>query len=403
MHGRSRDHPRGQRSMRSVPARIEGIAARTVARVIGVADLPAEWRPGLSWLVAAEGDDDLTALYRLAHAGLTNLLALATDDYVKVHTLPAVRVAPGALASGDVVALIPDARQVHVLYRESDAHHTVFLTNRCNSHCLMCSQPPSTHDDSWLIDEAVQVASHMRRSPAVLGFTGGEPLLLGARLREILESYQAWHPHTALEVLTNGRRFSDASLAGELLSGLNGVEWMVPLYGHADFLHDFVVQTPGAFDETLDGLLTLHANAQPVQLRVVLISPVLEVLPQLCEFIAMNLPFVREVALMGCEPIGFALANRWACELDIQDWHAELTAGVRRLSRAGVPVVLMNLPTCALPAALRTYAQRSISDWKQVYAPECDKCAARAECCGLFAWHQRRWRPTKLRPIEEVA
>ena len=34
--------------------------------------------------------------------------------------------------------------------------------------------------------------------------------------------------------------------------------WMVPLYGHADFLHDYIVQSPGAFDETIDGLLTLH-------------------------------------------------------------------------------------------------------------------------------------------------
>ncbi|MEW8333806.1 MAG: hypothetical protein AB2692_22940, partial [Candidatus Thiodiazotropha sp.] len=88
---------------------------------------------------------------------------------------------------------------------------------------------------------------------------------------------------------------------------------MVSLYGHADFLHDFVVQANGAFNETLNGLLNLKARGQSIQLRIVLIRPVLNLLPALCDFIGNNLPFVTEVALMGCEPTGFALANAELC------------------------------------------------------------------------------------------
>ena len=49
-----------------------------------------------------------------------------------------------------------------------------------------------------------------------------------------------------------------------MLQGLNApVAWLVPLYGHCDFLHDFVVQSPGAFEETIEGLLTLKPIDSP--------------------------------------------------------------------------------------------------------------------------------------------
>jgi len=269
----------------------------------------------------------------------------------------------------------------------------------------MCSQPPTRHDDSWLVEEASQVARHIRRGPAILGFTGGEPLLLGDALRQVLLSFSAALPETLLEVLTNGRLLGDASFAARILDGLpRRVAWMVPLYGHADFLHDEVVQSDGAFEQTLGGLLNLQAFGQPVQLRIVLIEPVLEHLPEFCSFVAKNLPFVREVALMGCEPVGLALANQTACNVDLREWSETLLRADRILRRAGLPVLLMNTPLCALPAELWPYAQKSISDWKNVYPPECSSCSVRNACCGLFVSQSRGWRPTVLRPVlEEVS
>jgi His-Xaa-Ser system radical SAM maturase HxsC len=254
------------------------------------------------------------------------------------------------------------------------------------------------------VEEAKQVAAHIRKSPKILGFTGGEPLLLGCRLREVLDCFGVRHPTTQFDVLTNGRLLSDPMHAKELLDGLTiSITWMVPLYGHADFLHDFIVQSAGAFEQTIAGLLTLQKMRQPTQLRVVLIEPVLEVLPALCTFIARNLPFVYEVALMGCEPTGYALANRKVCEVNIRDWHEELSAGVLTLRSAGIPLLLMNLPLCSLPRDLWSLAHRSISDWKQTYADECESCAVRGQCSGLFASHQRGWRPTSIHSVDEIA
>ncbi len=391
--------------MRRVSASCPSITQRRVMRFTPLAALPAEWCPGLSWLVPAAGPEDLRTLESLSNAGLEGLYAAVGSEVPKDGSaLPVVYVPSQELRPGDIVTITPGSSKLQMLYRESEMHHTVFLTNRCNSRCLMCSQPPTSNDDSWLIEEAKQVAAHIRHAPAVLGFTGGEPLLLGPALRDVIETFASAHPGTRFEVLTNGRGFSDRTLAATLLAGLAPqVTWMVPLYGHADFLHDHVVQSIGAFDEAIDGLLTLQAFAQPIQLRIVLIEPVLKILSELCLFIARNLPFVREVALMGCEPIGYALRNRTECEVDLADWGDTLTQAVLCLTRADVPPVLMNIPLCALPANLHRYAHRSISDWKQVYAPECDACRLRRDCCGLFASAARGWRPAVLRPIREIA
>jgi His-Xaa-Ser system radical SAM maturase HxsC len=393
---------RGGCLVRKIDAIAKGFSCRTVLRTVSIQQIASQWTPELRFLVRVKSSAELKQINRLASSNIGNL-ALLTDskELFNLSGIPSIYEYGEQILPGDVVAAYDDAKFAHILFRESDAHHTVFLTNRCNSNCLMCSQPPTPQNDSWLIDEAIQVANHMRMSPGLIGFTGGEPLLLGDSLKVVLTAFRDCHPETAIDLLTNGRLLSEQAFTALFPEeSPKNITWMVPLYGHADFLHDFVVQSPGAFEQTLDGLLTLQNHHQPIQLRIVLIKPVLEVLPQLCAFIARNLPFVYEVALMGCEPIGFALANRDACEVDVRDWWNEIEAGIAHLHRIRLTVLLMNIPLCALPAHLHRYAHRSISDWKNAFADECKSCVANDQCTGLFAWHEKGWRPTAIRAFK---
>ena len=390
--------------MRKVRVQTRGVGNRTVARVVSLENLSAQWKPELRFLVLASNAQLIAKVVQLRSAGLTNLIMLLADpqDAGAWQTEVVVETA-GSLSDGDVVAVADHMNHAHVLFRSTDQHHTVFLTNRCNSYCLMCSQPPTNHDDAWLIDEALQVANHIASPPHSIGFSGGEPLLLGGHLRRVLDEFIHHHSSTRYDVLSNGRLLADPLYAERLLKGLNErVTWMVPLYGHADFLHDFVVQSPGAFEETLSGLLNLRRFGQAIQLRVVLVKPVLENLTALCEFIGRNLPFVREVALMACEPIGFALANPELTDIDLRDWSTELSHGFRILKRAGVPAILMNAPLCALPQSLWPYAHKSISDWKRTFADDCATCMVKAECAGLFSWHRQGKHAMKIQKIEGI-
>lgn len=373
--------------MRRVTANFSRGITACVHRIVAVEAIAAEWKPDLQLLAAVSSDAEKNAVTLLQDSGLKNL------GWVESATL----------VEGDVVVPKPDRAECVVLYREVDVHHALQITNQCNSHCLMCSQPPTKQDDPWLVNQVLEVVRHIRTSPDAIGLSGGEPLLHGPGLRQVIEKIAGFHPSTHIEVLTNGRLFEQKSVVETVLAGLTSdVSWLVPLYGHADIVHDFVVQTPGAFEETIAGLLTLQERHQPIQLRVVLIEPVLRILPELCAFIGRNLPFVREVALMACEPIGFALANRELCEVELRDWAEVLKNSARALKRHRVPCIFMNAPLCALPKELWKIARRSISDWKNVYAAECDDCSVKIQCAGLFVWHGDAWKPTKIQAITGI-
>ena len=372
--------------MRQVAGHIKPGTARKAFRVVGLQELSAIWEPGLNYIVLVDQVADAHQIEDLVDKGLSNLSWVKSTE----------------VEFGDVIFPRPGHDVVDVSYRKTDLHHTLFLTNRCNSNCLMCSQPPTKNEDGWLAEEALDIVRHIADSPQSIGITGGEPLLLGAKLRQVLDEIKHRHPTTRIELLTNGRMLSDHNVASTVLDGLSAnVVWLVPLYGHAHMLHDFVVQAPGAFEQTLEGILRLQEHGFRVQLRIVLIEPVLEWLEDLCDFIGKNLPFVHEVALMACEPIGFALANKDICNLDLNDWRDQLLKSSKSLSRRGVRHLFMNTPLCALPRELWSAAQRSISDWKQVYANECSACAVKTSCSGLFAWHEKGWAPTKILKIEE--
>jgi His-Xaa-Ser system radical SAM maturase HxsC len=373
--------------MRKLKAMIDPKSSPGVHRVVDIEQLAAEWTPDLRFFVRAEEEHIRQKVVDLQKAGLKNSFWIASE----------------LLAAGDIVVATSSNAGILVLYRETDTHHALLLTNRCNSYCLMCSQPPTTQNDAWLIDEALDVIRHMKNCPPVIGLTGGEPLLEKAGLRKTLDAIYSRDSETRIEVLTNGRLFCDSAVVESVLSGLQAkVRWLVPLYGHADFLHDFVVQSPGAYEQTIAGLLALQENRQPIQLRIVLIEPVLRVLDELCGFIARNLPFVSEVALMGCEPIGFALANRETCEVDLCHWEGMLIASSKILRRHDIRHIFMNMPLCVLPKQLWPISQKSISDWKNNFPEECNKCSVKTNCSGLFVWHERGWKPGKIRAIEAL-
>ncbi|MDQ2139986.1 His-Xaa-Ser system radical SAM maturase HxsC [Alcaligenaceae bacterium B3P038] len=373
--------------MRKARISLDTRALSGVALVVSLDRLATTWHPDRHYLILVSDDAAKTTIDRLRIAGADNIGWVCSDE----------------LIDGDVVSPLASRDVAVVLFRPSDMHHSLLLTNRCNSYCLMCSQPPTTNADDWLVQEAIDVIRHIEASPSVLGLSGGEPLLLGRALRVVIDAVAQYHPNTRIEVLTNARLFSNAELAEQLLDEISSnVTWLIPLYGHADYLHDFVVQAPGAFDQTIAGLLNLREWEQAVQLRIVLIEPVLKVLPELAAFIGRNVPFVREVAMMACEPIGFALANSAHCSVDLVEWELVLGSAATSLRRHRVPFLFMNLPLCALPPSLRSYAHRSISDWKNVFAAECSSCVVKDDCSGLFAWHERGWKPTNIKALQEI-
>ena len=318
------------------------------------------------------------------------------SDRATVHLVGDARVAK----PGDVIELDPYRQRVAVRHRRGDNGNVLFATERCNSFCLMCSQPPRQIDDEWRVQHLCELIELIDRTEPSLAISGGEPTLLGAGLCTIVAKCAETLPDTHLHVLTNGRLLSDTELAKLFESLHPHLTWGVPLYGDHYALHDYVVQSEGAFAQTLRGLYALEAAKQRIEIRVVLVRPSFERLDQITRFILRNLPFVEHVALMGIEPIGFAKAHHAALWADPADYSATLEAAVDAFSRRGMAVSLYNLPLCTIPRSLWPYAQQSISHWKNDYLDACANCAVRSRCGGFFSWVTPQWTSHAVKPIE---
>ena len=290
------------------------------------------------------------------------------------------------LADGDVVRLDPMRRTLATLYRRASLSNSFLVTERCDNYCLMCSQPPKSRNDSWLVDELLEAIPLVSPATRELGITGGEPGLLGERLIQLLATMKQYLPQTAVHILSNGRSFARLEFA-QALANVRHPDLMlgIPLYSDLAEEHDFVVQAGGAFEETIAGILNLKRMGVRVELRFVIHAHTHERLPSFARFVARNLCFVDHVALMGLELVGFAKTNLDSLWIDPLDYQDELTSAVVTLHRAGLRTSIYNHPLCVLPAALHPFARQSISDWKNLYFEECEGCSQREACGGFFA------------------
>ncbi len=398
-----------------IPARFHGVSERRLLKVVDalsfargdrmpaecawLADSPDARVPDLPWGAVvtrqASGPDD---------GSPRGPVPDDTPDIASRSGPPQIRIADSAaMAPGDIIELLPGRHRVRTRYRRGANANTLFATERCNSYCLMCSQPPRRVDDEWRINDLLAVIALLDRDVPELGLSGGEPTLLGDGLIAILRACRERLPDTSLHVLSNGRRFGTTALA-DAVAALDHprLTWGVPLYADVADVHDYVVQSAGAFDETLRGLQAMAGKGLRFEIRVVLTAPTIARLPALADFICRHLPAAVHVAFMGLEPIGFALANRDALWVDPADMAAPLTRAVHHLANRGLAVSLYNLPLCVLPAALRPFARRSISDWKQRYLDVCDGCALRSRCAGFFEWVKPGWIPRDLHALNAV-
>jgi His-Xaa-Ser system radical SAM maturase HxsC len=296
------------------------------------------------------------------------------------------------LAHGDVIALDPKPNAVRVLYRRSSPFNSFLVTERCNHLCLMCSQPPRDIDDDWLIDEMLEAIPLIDPDTQELGFTGGEPALLGDRFLTVLRAAKSYLPRTALHVLSNGRRFADSGFA-QRYAEIQHPDLMVgiPIYSDVSTVHDYVVQSDGAFDETIRGILNLKRLRQKVEIRVVVHKQTYARLPQLAEFLARNLTMVDHVALMGLEMTGFTRANLPALWIDPWDYREELYRAVTTLAGHRMHVSVYNHQLCVTDKRIWPFARKSISDWKNEYMPECAGCSVREQCGGFFSSAKHRY------------
>lgn len=289
------------------------------------------------------------------------------------------------LEEGDIIS-VEVSGHTNVVFRRNSPHNTILLTERCNHYCLMCSQPPKDIKDSWLMDEAMKLLDLIPKETGNIGFSGGEPTLYEDTFISLIKKAKLSLPNTAIDILTNGRRFSDLQFA-KAYADINHPDCLlgIPIYSDDPVRHNYVVQADGAFDETIKGILNLKKYGQKVEIRVVIHKQTVNRLVETCEFIARNLLFVDHVALMGLEMMGFTRANLDSLWIDPLEYKDILSKAVKILNTYGIRTSIYNHQLCLVnPDVLPNYV-KSISDWKNEFVDECAPCLRKSECGGFFS------------------
>lgn len=280
---------------------------------------------------------------------------------------------------------------VRSIFRPYSNHNSIFATVRCNSNCLMCSQPPLDVDDveenylvwKWLIDEIPSDTTN-------LGVTGGEPMLMGEMLVDLLNNLTDRFPSISIDVLSNGRLQALPDYV-KILSKVNNpsrIVFAIPLYSDYYRDHDHIVQAKDAFYQTILGIHNMAALNFRIEIRVVLHKLSLPRLDKLASYIHRNLPFVWHITFMGLEIIGYTKANKNQLLIDSQEFlNSKLSQAVNVLKPWNYSVSIYNTPFCFLQEDLRPYARQSISDWKNSFHEDCERCDLKESCAGFFSWN----------------
>ena len=283
---------------------------------------------------------------------------------------------------GDIVKISSNGELI-VLFEKSSIDNALFLTDKCNNACVMCPQPLKKEKNSYLM-ENLAILSLLNESPEVIGITGGEPTEEWNELLELLSLLASKHPNTEVQLLTNGRIFSDINKVEEIVNSNKNILFCVPLYSELPILHNEIVGNNNAYYETINGLYNLAKFKQPIELRTVVMRMNYFRLPEWANWICMNLPFISHVAIMGLELTNNAFKNYQNIWIDPVDYKKELFCTVKVFRRHDIPCFIYNHQLCTVNKEIWNNCCKSISDFKVIYLKECNDCKLRDICGGFF-------------------
>ena len=301
---------------------------------------------------------------------------------------------------GDVVVLNQKGEIIFV-YEITSCHNAIMATERCNHRCIMCPQPPVLQEkDKTQFN--LKLISLMDKDTQEIGITGGEPTLIGDKLFILIRQIQKQLPKASISILSNGVKFADKEYAMKLAKCRHqDLQIDIPLFSDITEEHNRIVGA-NTFYKTVQGLYNLALFRQRIGLRIVVHKQTYKRLPQFADFIYHKFPFVSQVAFMQMETTGLAKENFDDLWIDPYDYNEQLREAVLLLADRGMKPYIYNAQLCVLPEDIRCYAQQSISDWKDIYIPECEGCALKGQCAGFFESNRQAY-STHIRKIECIS
>ena len=281
---------------------------------------------------------------------------------------------------------VNDTGSLRFLYSDTSCDSVLFITNKCNSNCIMCPDSDTNRRRDFG-NRTVYLKKMIDLMPSDvrhLTITGGEPTLIKWNLIDILEKCRDKFEKTEFLMLSNGRTLSDKKYRDSFVNAIpERFRLGVPIYSDNREKHDLITRAMGSFDQTLSALTALQHLIE-IEIRIVLMQDTYRQLPHIARFLTRKLPHIYTVSLMGIELLGNAAIKRNELWIDFDKTTPYIEEAVQILVSAGIDARIYNYPLCSLPRSLWSISAKSISDYKVRYQEGCEHCSVKSYCGGFF-------------------
>jgi len=316
------------------------------------------------------------------------IIQALTDDVVIKHPIT-IKLSSRKildLADGDIIRVPAQGNFIDVVFRVNSSNNALFVTNRCNSKCILCPQKPMENDPPDNVRMIMKQIDLTDKSVKWLGITGGEPTVLKEDLVRIIAKCKDTLPNTNILLLSNGMAFSDFAFCKQIAEVKPRVLIVaITLYSDYPKDHDFITGVKNSFFRTSEGIYKLNHVGIPVEIRIVIHRHNFDRLSKVARYIYMNFPFAFHIAFMGLEITGYAADNLNEVWIEPPRFQEELKMAVNYLRKRNRMVSIYNLPLCMIAPEIRGLARQSISDYKKVYHEICENCIVKSKCSGFFS------------------
>lgn len=277
---------------------------------------------------------------------------------------------------------------VYVYYNSQSADNALFITNKCNSNCIMCPTSDTARKISEieLIDNLLKISSQIPSDADHITITGGEPFLLKKDIFKLFNYLKCNLNQVEYLLLTNGRALSDREYFELFKENVpDNIMVGIPIHGYNEETHDGITRAAGSFKQTIKGLKNLLTTKIRVEIRIVVSKLNITFLDKIVELIATELKGVYTVKFIGLEMLGNARINKEVVWVDYKESFDYMKNPIKHLVLNGINVGIYNYPLCCVDKGYWFLCENSITDYKIRYVSECEGCTKKDACGGMFS------------------
>jgi MoaA/NifB/PqqE/SkfB family radical SAM enzyme len=215
----------------------------------------------------------------------------------------------------------------------------------CNNRCTFCVQGDKRFEyGDKSTEELLETISDARTWADSIVLTGGE-VTIRKDLPDLVRHARDLG-FKVIQIQTNGRMMAVERALDRLIEA-GATEFAPAVHGHNAEIHDALTRAPGAFKQTVKGIINAKKRGMPVIMNSVITTtnaPHLAAMARL--FVALR---VDQFQLAFCHGVGSAAVEYSSVVARFSDIQDQVIEALRIGIDAGIPCMTEAIPLCFLP------------------------------------------------------